>query len=83
MKILERHLKEVQLHQSLDWKNAQLEWKFSEASNVAVLPLWLLSRSTSDLMIRSRCYGYGLAIIRSAAGCFSTPAKTILGAGAI
>jgi len=51
MKILERHLKEVQLHQSLDWKNAQLGWRFSEASNVAVLPLWLLSRSTSDLMI--------------------------------
>jgi len=51
MKILERHLKEMQLHQSLDLKNAQLGWRFSEASNVAVLPLWLLTRSTSDLMI--------------------------------
>lgn len=51
MKILERHFKEMHLHRSLDWKNAQMEWGFSEVKDLVELPLWLLSLSTSDLMV--------------------------------
>lgn len=51
IRVLEQSFKAARLYQKLCWKDSQLQWDLAEMENKAELPLWLLSLSTSDLMM--------------------------------
>jgi predicted RNA-binding Zn ribbon-like protein len=51
LRMLEQSFKAARLNQKLCWKDSRVAWAWPEIESEAELPLWLLSLSTSDLMI--------------------------------
>jgi len=47
---VERYFKEARLRQTLDWKQARLEWKWRAQAASAELPFWVLALCAEDLM---------------------------------
>ena len=47
---LEQYFKAAHAHQTLYWEDSSLAWEWSETTEAAELPLWLMSLSASQLM---------------------------------